>query len=198
MFNKTSITPLVQVAFFVFGMLFTAGVFAQGPVDKVTGEYTHGNCWDCVPGDELMFVSHKLISAHEAWGKHRQKGFIYSWNDEGRWFEMDLSDVDHTCVNVYADGRVRTGGLVSAGSGLQVGRYFGLDLADDGEPAYFVDHGATIRFSLDHYSETARLAFLDWCETGELPAEPIYGLAVWFHVIFQGNLQVHNSSLDDD
>lgn len=178
--------------------LAALNAFAGGPVDKATGEYTHGNCFDCVPGDELSFVSHKLMSAHEASSKHPQKGFVFSWNDQGRWFEMDLRDTDHTCVNVYADGRVRTGGLVRDGSGAQVGRYFGLDLVDDGEPAYFVDHGATIRFGLDHYSETARLAFLDWCETGELPAEPLYGLAVWFHVIIQGNLQVHNAPGDDD
>jgi hypothetical protein len=178
--------------------LVAASTFARGPVDKATGEYTHGNCWDCVPGDELGFISHKLLSAHEASGKHRQKGFVFSWNDEGRWFEMDLGDIHNTCVNVYADGRVRTGGLVSAGNGPQVGRYFGLDLADDGEPAYFVDQGATIRFSLDYYSEPARLAFLDWCETGELPNEPINGLAVWAHIIFEGNLQVHNSPGDGD
>ena len=88
--------------------------------------------------------------------------------------------------------------LISDGNGPQVGRYFGLDLADEGEPAYFADNGATIRFSLDYYSEQARLAFLDWCETGELPTTPMNGLAVWAHVIFQGNLQVHNSPRDGD
>jgi len=185
--------------FFVFiACLLAVNTYAGGRVDKATGDYTHGNCWDCVPGDELPFISHKLISAHEASGKHHQKGFVFSWNDAGRWFEMDLRDTHNTCVNVYADGHVRTGGLVSDGNGPQVGRYFGLDLVDDGEPAYFVDHGATIRFSSDYYSEPARLAFLDWCETGELPDQPINGLAVWAHIIFQGNLQVHNSSRDGD
>lgn len=198
MLKKTSITLPALVAFLVSALSIPTSTFADGPVDKATGEYTHGNCWGCVPGDTLDFVSHKLISAHEASGKHRQKGFVFSWNDNGRWFEMDLRDTQNTCVNVYADGHVRTGGLVSDGNGGQVGRYFGLDLVDGGEPAYFVDHGFTIRFSLDYYSEEARLAFLDWCESGELPDEPIYGLAVWSHVIFQGNLQVHNSRRDGD
>jgi len=189
--------------FLTFFMFFSlclaaASATARGPVDKVTGDYTHGNCWDCTPDDVLNFISHKLISAHEASDKHPQKGFVYSWNDAGRWFEMDLSDTENTCVHVYADGRVRTGGLVSDGNGPQVGRYFGLDLYDNGEPAYFTDRGFTIRFSLDYYSEVARLAFLEWCETGELPAEPIYGLAVWSHVIFEGNLQVHNAPGDGD
>lgn len=178
--------------------LVAASTFARGPVDKVTGDFTHGNCGACSPGDPLAFVSHKLISAHEASGKHPQKGFVFSWNDEGRWFEMDLRDTHNNCVNVYAEGRVRTGGLVSEGNGPQVGRYFGLDLVDDGEPAYYIDHGTTIRFSRDYYSEQARLAFLDWCETGNLPTEPINGLAVWPHVIFQGNLKVHNSHGDGD
>ncbi|MFC1696100.1 hypothetical protein ACFL1C_08255 [Pseudomonadota bacterium] len=174
------------------------GPVDRGPVDKATGEHTYGSCQDCVPGDELNFVSHRLMSAHEASGKHPQKGFIFSWNDDGRWLEMDLRDTHNTCVHVFADGRVRTGGLVSEGNGPQVGRYFGLDFVDGGEPAYFLDHGATIRFGLDYDSEAARLAFLDWCETGDLPDPPTYGLAVWGFVISQGNVQVHNYPGDGD
>jgi hypothetical protein len=189
---------ILRSVFALTTCLLAAATLAGGPTDKATGEFTHGNCWDCEPGDELGFISHKMISAHEAYGKRPQKGFVFSWNDEGRWFEMDLGDTHNNCVNVYANGRVRTGGLVSDGNGPQVGRYFGLDLADEGEPAYFADNGATIRFSTDYYSEPARLAFLDWCETGELPDEPINGLAVWTHIIFQGNLQVHNSPGDGD
>ena len=30
--------------------LVAANTFAGGRGDKATGEYTHGNCWDCVPG----------------------------------------------------------------------------------------------------------------------------------------------------
>jgi len=180
--------------------LLAVNAFARGPADKVTGDYTHGNCWDCAPGDTLAFVSHKLISGHEAQGNQPQKGFVFSWNDEGRWFEMNLTDTHNTCVNVYADGRVRTGGLVHEGNGPQVGRYFGLDLMDEGEPAYFADHGFTIRFSTLYYSEQARQAFLDWCETGDYPAPGTApeGFTVWSHIIFQGNLQVHNSTRNGD
>lgn len=188
----------LRLIFISTACLLAANAFAGGRVDKATGDFTHGNCGDCLPGDQFAFISHKLISAHEASGKHRQKGFVFSWNDAGNWFEMDLRDTHNNCVNVYADGHVRTGGLVSEGNGAQVGRYFGLEFVDGGEPAYFVDHGVTIRFSRDYDSEPARLAFLDWCETGELPDEPINGLAVWPHVIFEGNLQVHNSSRDGD
>ena len=195
---KQIVRGIVRALVSLAVILVSMNAMARGPVDKATGEFTHGSCSGCVPGDELAHVSHKLISAHEASGKHKQKGFVFSWNDWGRWFEMDLRDTENTCVNVYADGRVRTGGLVSDGNGPQVGRYFGLDFVDGGEPAYFVDHGATVRFGLDYYSETARLAFLDWCETGELPTEPMYGLAVWPHIIIQGNLQVHNAPGDGD
>jgi hypothetical protein len=189
------------ILFFTFTTcLVAANVFAGGKVDKATGDYVHGNCWDCVPGDELPFISHKLMSAHEASGKHRQKGFVFSWNLKGKWFEMDLSDTDNTCVKIYEDGRVRTGGLVSEGNGPQVGRYFGLELEDNGEPAYFVDRGTTVRFSTEYYFEPARLAFLEWCETGNIPPEGEVpeGFTIWKHVIFEGNLQVHNSPRDGD
>ncbi len=82
---------------------------AGGAADKVTGEFMRGNCWDCSPGDELGFVAHRLISAHEAFGKHAQKGFLLSWRDDGAWFEMDFSDPAETCVHVYGDGLVRMG-----------------------------------------------------------------------------------------
>lgn len=191
--------PFLRSFFTLAACLLAANAFARGPVDKATGEFTHGNCQDCFPGDQLNFVSHKMISAHEASGKRPQKGFVFSWNDDGLWFEMDLSDTHNNCVHVYEDGRVRTGGLVSDGNGSQVGRYFGLLFADDGEPAYFVDYGVTVRFSLDYDSEQARLAFLDWCEKGNLPLTgSMNGLAVWPNVIIQGNVQVHNSPRDGD
>ncbi len=180
--------------------LASADAFARGPADKVTGDFTHGNCGECVPGDELLFVWHKFISAHEAFGKRPQKGLLFSWNDDGRWFEMDFRDAHNTCVHIDMDGHVRTGGLASDGNAAQVGRYFGLEFNDNGEPAYFVDDGATIRFSRDYWSEAARLAFLEWCETGELPGPDagLNGLAVWPHIIIRGNVQVHNAPGDGD
>ena len=56
----------------------------------------------------------------------------------------------------------------------------------------------TVRFSLDYDSEAARLAFLEWCETGDFPREGLVGVAFWPNVIFEGNLQVHNSDRDGD
>lgn len=171
-----------------------ATAFAGGAVDKVTGDFTQGSC--CLPDGQLRAVTHRLISAHEESDKHPQAGFLLSWGDDGVWFEMDFSDAANTCVKVYADGQARIGGLVSDGNGPQVGRYFGIYLADAGEPAYFVDHGVNHRMSLDYYSEETRLAFLDWCATGELPG--LEGQTVWPFVIFQGNLQIHNSPGDGD
>lgn len=183
-----------------------ANAIAGGAVDKVTGDFMRGNCWDCSPGDELGFIAHRLISAHEASGKHPQKGFMLSWRDDGSWWEMDFSDPVETCVHVYADGVVRMGGLVTAGQrtdgtpAAQIGRYFGLLLFDAGEPAYFVDHGFTHRFSTDYWSEEARGQFMEWCETGNLPAEgeALPGFTIWSGVVFDGNLQVHNSPQDGD
>jgi hypothetical protein len=174
------------------GAAAAKGPAVKGPASKVTGEFTHGSCQGCVPGDVLAHVSHKMIAAHEATGKRPQRGFLLGWTDSGRWYEMDFNDTSNTCVNVYAEGRVRTGGLASAGNGPQVGRYFGLDVLDGGEPAYFADYLVTVRFSLDYWSEDARLAFLDWCESGELPAEPLNGQAIWPSVVIRGNLQVHS------
>ena len=186
--------------FTLVAILAGADAFARGSADKVTGDFTHGNCGECGPGHELLFISHKLISAQEGHGNRPQKGFLFSWNDNGRWFEMDFRDTNNTCVHVDMDGHVRTGGLVSDGNGAQVGRYFGLEFSDNGEPAYFVDDGATIRFSRDYWSEAARIAFLDWCETGLLPGPDagLNGLAVWPNVIIKGNVQVHNSPGDGD
>lgn len=187
--------------------LFAASVLAGGAVDKVTGDFTQGGCWDCVPGDTLGNVANRLVSAHEAAGKHRQKGFMLSWRDDGSWWEIDFSDTENTCVHVYADGLARIGGLVSDGRRVdgtpapQIGRYFGIYLVDEAEPAYFQDHGVVYRFTSDYalWAE-ARQQFLDWCDDGNLP-EPddrLPGAAAWSNIVFQGNLQIHNSPRDGD
>lgn len=183
-----------------------ANAVAGGAVDKVTGEFMRGNCWDCSPGDELGFVAHRLVSAHEASQKHPQTGFFLSWRDDGSWWEMDFNDPAETCIHVYADGHVRMGGLVTDGQRAdgtpapQIGRYFGMLLIDGGEPAYFTDHGFTHRFTTEYWSEEARDQFMDWCATGALPAEgeALPGFTIWAGVVFDGNLQVHNSPKDGD
>lgn len=178
--------------------LLAANSFAGGIVDKATGEYTRAGCYDCQPGDELGFVSNRLLSAHEASHKHPQKGSMFSWNDDGLWFELDFTDTFNTCVKVYEDGRARVGGLVHAGNGPQVGRYFGFYLEDNGEPAYFSDRGATVRISWDYWSEPARMYFQHWCQTGNLPGDPLPGYTIWPSIVIEGNLAIHNSERDGD
>jgi hypothetical protein len=182
--------------------LFTFSVYAKGPVDKVTGEYT------------LNGIYHRLVSAHEANGKRPQKGFFLSWRDDGSWYEMDFNDTENTCVNVFTEGQARIGGLVSEGikdseDAPQIGRYFGFIVVDGGEPGSIVDYGFTYRVSTDYWSEDAKLALLNWCETGVLELDgsavigpPIAvqkGAVVWgLHFVTDGNLQVHNSPSDID
>jgi len=182
--------------------LFTLTGYARGPADKVTGEYILNDRY------------HRLVSAHEASGNRPQKGFFLSWQDNGSWYEMDFNDTENTCVNVFTDGQARIGGLVRKGvkdnePAPQIGRYFGIFVEDGGEPGSIVDYGFTYRVSTDYWSENARLALLDWCETGELEldgsaviAPPIAvqeGAVVWgLHFVTDGNLQVHNSPSDND
>ena len=166
--------------------LFTLGTYAHGPAEKVTGEFTHNDRF------------HRLVSAHEAMGKNLQKGFFLSWRDDGRWYEIDFWDTEHSCVNVFAEGQARIGGLVREGNegAPQIGRYFGLFMIDGGEPGPIVDQGFTYRVTTDYWSEEARLALLNWCETGELGG--LFEQAVWPSVVTDGNLQVHNSPRGND
>jgi hypothetical protein len=171
-----------KTIFLVFVLaLFSLSTYARGPADKVTGEFTHNDRF------------HRLVSAHEAIGKNPQKGFFLSWWDDGRWYEIDFWDTEHSCVNVFAEGQARIGGIVrDASEGApQVGRYFGLFMIDGGEPGPIVDQGFTYRVTTDYWSEEARLALLHWCETGELG--DLSGQAIWPSVVTDGNLQVHNS-----
>lgn len=158
--------------------LLAASAFAGGATSKVTGEFT------------LNDVHHRLVSAHEAGGKHPQKGFFFSWRDDGHWFEMNFRDTENTCVNVFANGEARIGGLVSDGNGAQVGRYFGFLLVDGGEPGLSVDHGFTYRVTTEYWSEEARLAVHEWCKSGTLGG--LFEQAIWPYVVTDGNLQVHN------
>jgi hypothetical protein len=187
-----------RISLFAIGVaacLVAPNAVAAGSVDKVTGDFTEALCFDCMPGDALS-TSHRLISAHEASGDHAQKGFLLYWRDNAVWFEVDFSDTTNTCINVYENGHARIGGLVSDGNGPQVGRYFGFYIVDEGEPAWFVDHGMRYRVSLDPYSEEARLALLDWCETGDVA--DLDGQQLSPTVVIEGNVQVHNSPSDGD
>ena len=207
--------------------LLAANAYAKGKgaTDKVTGEYTRGNCpeYACEPpGDALNSVAHRMVSAHEASDKRPQKGFMLSWTDEGKWWEVDLSDTDNSCVHVYEDGKARIGGLVSDQGGYNpgsgpIGRYVGFHIEDWGEPAYWVDRTQTHRMNFlrigehwDDYDEeeeyqygweAVRDALLAWC-ANPYEEEPPFtwdeGYRVWPGIIFEGNLQVHNSPKDGD
>ena len=178
--------------------LLGANAFAQGATEKVTGEFTRTNCFDCQPGDDLSFISHRLLNAHEESDKHPQKGFMFVMNDAGIWFELDFTDTHNTCVNVFEDGRARIGGLVQDGNGPQVGRTFGFYLEDQSGPAYFSDKTHTVRFTLDRWSDDARDYLHHWCQTDELLGDPLRGYAVWFGIVIDGNFVVHNSPRDGD
>ena len=78
----------------------------------------------------------------------------------------------------------------------QIGRYFGFFLVDGGEPGPIVDQGFTYRVTSDYWSEEARLALLEWCETGVLGG--LTGQAIWPSVVTDGNMQVHNSPRSDN
>jgi hypothetical protein len=147
----------------------------------VTGEYTDNDAF------------HRLASAHEATDKNPQKGFFLTWRDDGRWYELDFQDTENSCVNVFADGQARIGGQVIDANedAPQIGRYFGFFVIDGGEPGPIVDQGFTYRVTTDYWSEEARLALLDWCDSGELAG--MVGQAIWPSVVTDGNLQVHNS-----
>ena len=196
----------ILMSILVGASLTATAAAAGGPADKVTGEFTQGNCWGCAPGDELGFVAHRLVPAHEAFGNRLQKGFLLSWRDDGAWFEMDFDDTSETCIHVFTDGQARIGGLVTDGQrsdgspAPQIGRYFGMLMIDGGEPGYFVDHGIVYRFTTDYWSEAARQQFFDWCDSGVLPAgdDLLPGAAEWRNVVFEGNLQVHNRPADGD
>jgi len=168
--------------------IFTFNVYAVGFAEKVTGEFT------------LNDVYYRVVSAHEATSKHPQKGFFYSWQDSGRWYEIDFSDTHNTCVNVHADGAARIGGLVTDGNegDPAIGRYFGFDLLDGGEgqAGLILDYSDTYRVSTDYDSEVARLALLEWCASGTIAG--LTGEAYWGHSVTEGNLQVHNSKHSDD
>jgi hypothetical protein len=190
---------ILRLFFTLIACLVAANVFAGGVADKVTGDYTRANCNSCQPGDVLKFNSYRLLNAHEASGKHPQKGFMFALNDAGYWFELDFTDTFNTCVKIYEDGRARIGGVVNSGNGPQVSRVFGFYLEDNGEPAYFSDKGHTVRFTSDYgLVETARLYVQNWCQTGNLPGDPLLGYVVWPGIVIDGNFKIHNSPKDGD
>ena len=164
------------------GLLVALPVLGDGPADKVTGTYWHAACAECP-------VYRKEVVAHEAVGDRPQKGSIYIIRPEGTWNYIDLS-ASNACVHVYADGRARIGGLNSDGDGPGIGRFFGWEVEDNGEPAAWVDRAWTVRFP-----STGLEDFLAWCDDGTVQNNipPVFP-----HDVVAGNLQVHNHAADGD
>ena len=70
-------------------------------------------------------------------------------------------------------------------------------MEDNGEPAYFSDLTTTVRISSDYaLVETARQYVQHWCQTGNLPDDPLVGYAIWPGIVIDGNFTVHHSSED--
>lgn len=175
--------------------LTAADGFARGPADKVTGQFT---IVGCCPIGESPVMRHRELSAHEPLGKHRQKGYLFSLNSQDRWYVMNFNDAANTCVNVYGDRRARIGGLISEGN-QAVGRYFGYDIEDWGEPAYLTDTMLVLRFigpgGPDDAAQ-ARVNFLIWCDTGVYSNATVDRL--WPQIVIDGNVKVHNYPGDGD
>ena len=189
------------ITFTLVLMLLTANAIGGGAADKVTGDFTIIST-SCNPDVDPCVYRHRILSAHEETGIRHQRGFFFSWLDDGAWFEMDFTDTENTCVNVYADGRARMGGLVSDGTHPAVGKYFGLFMQDNGAPGAYTDETTVLRFNectLDNgYCNGTFISpkdrFFDWCagEDNELFATH------WFQVLIQGNLRVKNGDTDED
>jgi hypothetical protein len=178
---KLQFTRVVAI---VAGALIGISAFAGGAADKVTGHFRHAGPVND-PGDVIYS---KTISAHEAFAGRPQRGFIYAVRPDGHtWEYIDLADTSTACVNVYGDGQARIGGLVTGGIGPGMGRFFGWELRDNGEPARLSDLTTTLRF--DDADD-----LLAWCISGDTN----WANAVWPHIVLSGNLQVHNFDSDAD
>jgi len=189
-------------------IVLSASAFGGGPADKVTGDFAIIGCYQCAPGDPLGLIRYRYISAHEATGRRTQKGFLFSVNDSVTWYEIDFWDTENTCVNIDADGEARIGGLVSDGNVGAVGKYFGYDISDGGQPDpdVYVDTMWVIRFdqcvagspptgnlNCGGTGLTPKVRFFDWCNG----ADASYATH-WPQAVVGGNVKVHNNDTDAD
>jgi len=186
-------------------LLAGAAVAGDGPADKVTGFFYNVSDEDPAcsadPPDLQVTLANavsKEFSAHEALGRKLQYGYVYLVRPNGAWELIDLGNVEESCVNVYEDGKARVGGLVIDGTGPAVGRYFGFEIVDKGEPARCSDMSTTVRFPRPSEDPEdppqGRTDFLNWCETGSLHGSTAY----WPGVLVYGNVKVHNYPGDGD
>lgn len=183
------------------GMLAGGAVAGDGPADKVTGFFynvsaSNPACSEDPPDLQVTLASavSKEFSAHEALGKKLQHGYVYLVRPTGAWELIDLGNAGESCVNVYADGEARVGGLIIDGTGPAVGRYFGFEIVDQGEPAACSDMSTTVRFPRLADDPDSRENFLEWCESGSLDGNTGY----WPGIVVYGNVKVHNYAGDGD
>lgn len=176
-------TPYLNRFILLLAVVFLgSSVMAQGPADKVTGGF-----WHAASPESRIFG--KRISAHEASSRQPQHGFIYIVFPDGHaWSSIDLSDTQNACVNVYADGKARIGGRITDGIPDYLGRWYGWELEDVGEPAAGRDLSTTYRFG-----DADDL--LQWCETGYYDNAISGGFP---HTVLSGNLKIHNFAGDAD
>jgi len=173
-------------------LLMAASAIGGVPADKVTGTFGIAGCYDCVPGDPLGIIRDRYISAHEAVGNRPQKGYLFSVSNGVNWYEIDFKDKQNTCVNVFVDGSARIGGLVAYGNVGAVGKYFGYDISDGGQPDpnAYVDTMWVIRFD----GSDPKSDFFNWCHD----IGPIGPATWWPQAVVEGNVKVHNYGTDGD
>jgi hypothetical protein len=176
-------------------VLLSATAFAGGPADRVTGHFSVVACCPIAPDP---IVRYREFFAWEESAESPQRGYMYSINDFDRWYQVDFGDMENSCVNVYEEGMVRLGGLVSDGNVGAVGRYFGFELQDWNQGPYHHASSRTFRFvgpGGPDDSEPARENLMHWCLTGEYQGRVN---AIWPAVVVQGDLKIHNSKADGD
>jgi hypothetical protein len=198
-------TGLKMMTAVALGLLAGVALAGDGPADKVTGFLfrvppSNPACSEDPPDLQVTLASaiSKEFSAHEALGRRLQHGYVYLVRPTGLWELIDLGNVEESCVNVFADGKARVGGLIIDGTGPAVGRYFGFEIEDKGEPAWCSDISTTVRFPRPQEDPEdppqGRVDFLNWCETGSLEGNTGY----WPGVVVYGNIKVHNYPGDGD
>jgi hypothetical protein len=194
-------TGLKTMTAVALGLLAGAALAGDGPADKVTGtslraSFSAEPCPECPPGIQVNLANANVheVSAHEARGRQSQHGYVYILRASGAWDLIDLGNVDNACVHVYADGRARIGGQVVDGTSVALGRYFGFEIEDKGEPGKWSDRVTTVRFPKLSDDPQSQANFRNWCADGDL----FGSTAVWPGLVVDGNIKVHNYPGDGD
>lgn len=118
----------------IFALVLTVGVLGmnseaiagkgkgKGPAPHVTGSDVEFD----VCTNRLTYVS---FNAHEAYNGRPVKGEVHYTDENGDWFEDDV-----TCVNVDGDYAIFSGQVVRSNVDLWIGKWFRLGVYDGGSP----------------------------------------------------------------